>query len=79
MQYLLTEEEHEALAPTELYANLLHSVEIMGETLVGRLCLRNTNKQAYCNYCDECPLHDLKYDVGPIRDGLCKNQKEFSK
>jgi hypothetical protein len=75
MQYILTQEEYDALVPKKEKAQLAEARDAIVNALIGDRCI-HSRRETGDGYCDDCPLAHMKgrYEFSP-----CGRPREFSK
>ncbi len=80
MQYILTQEEKDALVPLERLERRDKVIEIAREMILkaSKFTCIHKSKDKYDNYCNDCPLGMLKCHKDAA-DYLCRLSQSYSK
>lgn len=75
MQYILTEEEYNALIPISRMEVLVNDIELLNDKvmeLTEHPCGSDADYRSESFYCDDCP-------IGKFGTGTCTKRQQYSK
>lgn len=75
MQYILTEEEYNALIPISRMEALVNDIELLNDKvmeLTEHPCGSDSDYRGINFYCDDCP-------IGKFGTGTCTKRQQYSK
>jgi len=75
MQYILTQEEYDALVPKKELERMVEARDAIVNALIGDRCIHN-HREAGDRYCDDCQLAHMR---GGYKFSPCGRPREFSK